>query len=51
MNFIKDKHTWIVVAMFVSAGLTAIAGTLPMEWNMVVSAALGVLAIYIKQNQ
>ncbi len=50
MNILKDKHTWVIVAMFASAGLTAVVGFLPMEWNFAVSAILGGLAIYIKQN-
>ncbi len=50
MNILKDKHTWAVVAMFFSAGLSAVAGSLPLEWNFVVAAILGGLAIYLKQN-
>lgn len=52
LSFLKDPHTYVVVAMFLAGGLTALqAGLTPgTDLAGAVSAILGVLAIFIKQN-
>lgn len=48
--FLKDWHTWVVVLIAISAGLSAITAYLPSDVAASITTILGILAIVIKQN-
>ncbi len=49
-NFLKDPHTYVLVAMFLVAGWSAISGQVPADIATPISGLLGILAIFLKQN-
>lgn len=49
-NIFSDVHTWVVIAAVIAGALTSAMGYLPADWNVYLSGVLGVIAIFIKQN-
>jgi hypothetical protein len=50
-NIFTDPHTYLILAIFIVSGVTAIQSYIPADISPIVSFVLGGVAIWIKQNQ